>query len=195
MAWTLKGTWYESCSCELFCPCNLGPAKPTQEWCSGLFAFAVDSGESNGVDLGGTRFALHAELPGDFFGGIDRALIYLNESTSSEQQGELEAIVQGKRGGVWEGIAGMIREFLPSKTTKVEVTGGESPRVERRWGSRHHHGAGQDRGRQAHGGDKRPLFPGFAMGGVDLIMGPGRRSATAAPSPSTGPSESRCPSS
>lgn len=76
MAWTLKGTWYESCSCELFCPCNLGPAKPTQEWCSGLlafaFAFAVDSGESIGVDLGGTRFALHAELPGDFFGGIDR---------------------------------------------------------------------------------------------------------------------------
>jgi hypothetical protein len=129
MAWTLKGTWYESCSCELFCPCNLGPAKPTQEWCSGLLAFAVDSGESNGVDLGDTRFALHAELPGDFFGGIDRALIYLDEATSPEQRGELEAIVQGKRGGVWEGIAGMIREFLPSKTTKVEVTGGDTPRV------------------------------------------------------------------
>ena len=53
MAWTLKGTWYESCSCKLFCPCNLGPATPDQGWCSGLLGFAVDSGSSNGVDLGG----------------------------------------------------------------------------------------------------------------------------------------------
>ncbi|HUP68991.1 MAG TPA: DUF1326 domain-containing protein [Acidimicrobiales bacterium] len=129
MAWTLKGTWYESCSCKLFCPCNLGPAEPDQGWCSGLLAFAVDSGESNGVDFAGVKLALHAELPGDFFGGIDKALLYLDEASSTEQREELEAIFQGKRGGVWEGIAGMIGEFLPSKTLKVEVTGGDNPRV------------------------------------------------------------------
>lgn len=129
MAWTLKGTWYESCSCELFCPCNLGPATPDQTWCSGLLGFAVDSGESNGVDLGGARFALHAELPGDFFGGIDKAVVYVDTSCSDQQRDELEAILTGRRGGVWEGIAGMIREFLPVKTTRVEVVGGDAPRV------------------------------------------------------------------
>lgn len=129
MAWTLKGTWYESCSCKMFCPCNLGPAEPDQGWCSGVLGFTVDSGESNGVDLGGSRFVLHAELPGDFFGGIDKALVYLDESSSEEQRTEIEAIIQGKRGGVWEGIAGMITEFLPSKVSAVEVTGGDNPRV------------------------------------------------------------------
>lgn len=129
MAWTLKGTWYEACSCRMICPCNLGPAEPDQGWCSGLLGFAVDAGASNGVDLGGAQFVLHAELPGDFLGGMDKAVIYLDDSSSDQQRSELEAIVQGKRGGVWEGVAGMIREFLPSKTVHLEVTGGDSPHV------------------------------------------------------------------
>jgi hypothetical protein len=129
MAWTLKGTWYESCSCALVCPCNFGPAKPDQGWCSGVLGFAVDSGESNGVDLAGTKAVLHAELPGDFLGGFDKAIMYLDESSSQEQRDELEAIFQGDRGGLWEGVRGMIREFLPSKTVRLEVVGGDSPRV------------------------------------------------------------------
>ncbi|HVE47363.1 MAG TPA: DUF1326 domain-containing protein [Acidimicrobiales bacterium] len=129
MAWTLKGTWYESCSCKMFCPCNLGPAEPDQGWCSGLLAFDVESGSSNGVDLAGMKLALHAQLPGDFFGGIDKARMYFDEASSDEQREQLEAIFQGKRGGVWEGVAGMIGEFLPSKTVQVDITGGDSPHV------------------------------------------------------------------
>lgn len=129
MAWTLKGTWYESCSCKMVCRCNFGPAEPDQGWCSALLGFAVDSGESNGVDLGGTRAVLHGELPGDFVGGIDKMVVYLDEASSPDQRRELEAIFQGKRGGVWEGVAGMIGEFLPSKTMPLEVSGGDHPRV------------------------------------------------------------------
>lgn len=129
MAWTLKGTWYESCSCKMVCRCNFGPAEPDQGWCSGILAFTVESGESNGVDLGGTKVVLHAELPGDFLGGMDKAVLYLDEAGSQEQRDELEAIFQGKRGGVWAGVAGMIAEFLPSKTVALEVSGGDEPKV------------------------------------------------------------------
>ena len=129
MTWTLKGTWYESCSCKMVCRCNFGPAEPDQGWCSGVLAFTVDSGESNGVDLGGTQLVLHAEVPGDFLGGMDKAVLYLDDAASPEQRDELEAIFQGKRGGVWEGVAGMITEFLPSKTVPLEVIGGDEPRV------------------------------------------------------------------
>ena len=129
MAWTLSGTWYESCSCKVVCRCNFGPADPDQGWCSAVLGFSIDSGSSNGVDLAGTKLVLHGELPGDFMGGIDKALLYLDESSSQQQRDELEAIFQGKRGGVWEGVAGMIGHFLPSKTVRVEVTGGDSPRV------------------------------------------------------------------
>ena len=129
MGWTLRGTWYESCSCKMVCRCNFGPAEPDQGWCSGVLAFTVEDGESNGVDLGGTKLALHAELPGDFLGGMDKAVLYLDEAASEEQRSELEAIFQGKRGGVWEGVAGMIAQVLPSKTVTVDVTGGDSTRV------------------------------------------------------------------
>src|SRR5438132_1242068 len=129
MAWTLKGTWYESCSCKVVCRCNFGPAEPDQGWCSAVLAFTVDSGASNGADLAGTKLVLHAELPGDFLGGIDKALIYLDEASTPEQRNELEAIFQGKRGGVWEGVSGMIAQFLLSKTLPLEVSGGDQPRV------------------------------------------------------------------
>ncbi len=129
MGWAMKGTWYESCSCKTYCPCNFGPAEPSQGWCSGVLGFAIDSGESSGVSLGGARVVLHAELPGDFMGGIDKGILYLDASGSAEQNAELEAIFHGKRGGVWEGVAGMIGEFLPSKTAPLEVMGGENPVV------------------------------------------------------------------
>ena len=127
MAWTLSGTWYEVCSCALYCPCNLGPAKPDQEWCSAGLAFDFKSGSSNGIDLGGTKAVFHGELPGDFMGGIDKAKLYLDESASQEQRDEIEAIFKGERGGLWEGVRGMIGEFLPSQTASIEITGGESP--------------------------------------------------------------------
>lgn len=129
MAWTLKGTWYEACSCKMACRCNFGPAEPDQTWCSAMLGITVDSGESNGVDLGGTKLVLHAELPGDFMGGMDKAILYLDEASSPEQRAELEAIFQGKRGGVWEGVAGMIREMLPSKTAALDIVGGEKPHI------------------------------------------------------------------
>ena len=129
MAWTLKGTWYESCSCKMVCRCNFGPAEPDQGWCSALLAFSVDAGESNGVDLAGTKAVLHAELPGDFLGGIDKARIYLDQAASQQQRDELEAIFQGNRGGLWEGMRGMIQDFLPSKTAPIEISGGDNPHV------------------------------------------------------------------
>ena len=176
MAWTLSGTWYESCSCKMVCPCNIGPAEPDQGWCSAILAFDVESGESNGVDLGGLKFVLHAELPGDFFSGIDKALIYLDQSSSEEQRAEIEAIIQGKRGGVWEGIAGMIQEFLPSKTVQLEVTGGESPKVkvdglaDISWER-----VKTEDGKQAVLVNA-PLSAGFAVDTMELAMATGRAS-------------------
>ena len=41
MAWTMKVRLLESCSCAALCPCILGPAKPDQGWCSGVFGIEV----------------------------------------------------------------------------------------------------------------------------------------------------------
>lgn len=83
MAWNLKGHYYDSCSCKMSCRCALGPAEPDQGWCSGLQLVEVDSGQSNGLDLGGTRFALALQLPGDFFGGVEKARLYFDEARTT----------------------------------------------------------------------------------------------------------------
>ena len=129
MAWSMRGQWTEVCSCKMVCRCNFGPAKPDQEWCSALLVFDITEGESNGVQLGGIRAALSAELPGDFLGGIDLAQMYMDEGLSDDQRRELEAIFQGQRGGVWEGINGMIGRWLPTETATIEVSTGDNPSV------------------------------------------------------------------
>ncbi len=127
MGWQMSGRWIEACSCKMYCRCNFGPAEPDQGWCSASLIFDIASGSSDGVNLSGTKAALSAQLPGDFMGGMDLARIYLDESSSADQRRELEAILQGKKGGVWEGVAAGIRQWLPSKTAKIEINTGESP--------------------------------------------------------------------
>lgn len=127
MAWQMTGQWLEACSCKMICPCNMGPAEPTRGWCSAALVLDIERGNADGVDLGGTRVALGAELPGDFFGGIDKACLYIDERASPEQRRALEAILTGKQGGVWGPVASMIKEWLPTETARIELETGERP--------------------------------------------------------------------
>lgn len=129
MAWALNVDLVESCSCAAMCPCILGPAKPDQEWCSGVFGMRVTEGNSDGVDLSGAKLVMHFELPGDFLSGIDKAKLYIDPSVSDEQRAELDAIFHGEKGGLWGGMREMIKEWLPSSVAAVEFTDGDSPGV------------------------------------------------------------------
>lgn len=129
MAWKIKAKIVEACSCTSVCPCLLGPARPSQEWCSFSNGIEVLEGNSDGVDLSGARLALSGALPGDFFSGFDAAKLYFDTSVSDSQRRELEAIFHGERGGLWGGLKEAIRSWLPSAVTKVEIDSGDSPRV------------------------------------------------------------------
>ena len=115
MGWQASGRSVELCNCNMLCPCWLGPeGKPDEGWC--------------GADLGGTKVALTAGWPGNFFGGNGTARLYVDEGASPEQRRELEAIFSGKKGGVLEGLWGaVIGKWLPTETTRVEIGWGESP--------------------------------------------------------------------
>jgi len=127
MAWQLKGKIVEACSCKMSCRCLLGPAEPDQGWCSALQSVSIEQGISNGVDLSGTRAAIGLQLPGDFFGGVELARLYLDDAASPDQRRELEAIFKGEKGGVWEGLKDAIGKWLPTQVTSVRIDTGESP--------------------------------------------------------------------
>jgi hypothetical protein len=56
VAWNLKGSYFETCSCELMCPCNLSfDHGATYDYCRVTLAFHVREGEIEGTDVGGVR--------------------------------------------------------------------------------------------------------------------------------------------
>ena len=99
MAWQLSGRSIELCNCRMLCPCWLGPeGQPDQGWCGGAFAFDIQRGSSDGVDLRGTKVALSFVWPGNFFGGNGTARCYIGDDARTEQLRALEAIFTGKKG-------------------------------------------------------------------------------------------------
>ncbi|MEM7022595.1 MAG: DUF1326 domain-containing protein [Pseudomonadota bacterium] len=131
MAWRITGKSTEFCSCKLMCPCWLGPdGEPDEGWCAGGFGFDIETGNSDGVDLGGTRVALAAHWPGNFFGGNGTARLYLDTHASEQQRRELEAIFGGHKGGMFEAVfGGVISSWLPAQATKVDIQWGQTPSV------------------------------------------------------------------
>ena len=128
MAWRVSGKSTELCSCKMMCPCWLGPeGEPDQDWCSGAFGFDIEHGQSDGVDLSGTRLALAADWPGNFFHGNGTARLYLDAGASAEQRRELEAIFGGKKGGMFEAVfGGIIAKWLPAQVTGVDIQWGDT---------------------------------------------------------------------
>jgi len=105
----------------------MGPAEPDQGWCSAAILVDIQQGEADGVNLGNTRAVWVIDLPGDFATGNGAARVYLDDSAGSDQRRELEAILTGKKGGLWEGLAGLVREWRPSRTARIQVHWGENP--------------------------------------------------------------------
>lgn len=131
MSWQVSGRSMELCSCKSFCPCWLGPdGVPDEEWCAAIFGFDVESGNSDGVDLSGSKVVFVAHWPANFFAGNGSARLYLEESASADQQRELEAIFSGKKGGLLEGLWGaVLSEWHPAQTGKIEIAWGDNPTV------------------------------------------------------------------
>lgn len=129
MSWEITGQSLEMCNCKMLCPCWLGPEiEPDDGWCGGTLGFDIQRGSSDGVDLRGTKVALIAEWPGNFFDGNGKARLYLDETASEEQREALEKIFSGNDGGPLEPLFGaVINEWLPSQVVQLDIDWGESP--------------------------------------------------------------------
>ena len=62
MAWNLKGSYIETCSCDLICPCNATfDHDATYDYCRVTFVFNIREGEVEGTDIGGLKVAAIAK--------------------------------------------------------------------------------------------------------------------------------------
>jgi hypothetical protein len=114
MAWRMDGTYFESCSCDTICPCTWSAfsARATQDRCLALLAYHVDSGEIDGVDIGGLSFALFIDSPPVMNEGGWRVGIFLDEAASDSQAEGLGRVLSGQAGGPPGMLAPLIGEML-----------------------------------------------------------------------------------
>lgn len=129
MSWEIAGQSMEMCNCKMLCPCWFGPEiEPDEGWCGAALAFDIQRGNSGAVDLAGTKVALLAEWPGNFFEGNGKARLYFEETASAEQRDALEKIFSGSDGGPLEPLfEAVVDEWLPAQVAQLDIDWGESP--------------------------------------------------------------------
>src|SRR5512132_2775085 len=99
----------------MFCPCWFGVpdlAVQDQGWCASAIAFRVREGTADGVDLAGRTAVVALDFPDLMFNGGGTARVWVEDGASAEQRRELEAILQGKKGGPMAALGGMIATWL-----------------------------------------------------------------------------------
>jgi hypothetical protein len=114
MAYRLAGTYFESCNCDVPCPCgasNLAlPA--TNERCNVLLAFHVDEGEIDGIDVANRTVAMLADTPGQMTDAGWRVGVFLDDASEAPQREALLGVFSGAQGGPPAMFAPLIGEML-----------------------------------------------------------------------------------
>jgi hypothetical protein len=109
MSFSVHGDYFEACTCAVSCPCIfLNPA--TEDACDLLFAWHIDEGEMDGVDLAGLNVALAVSSPKQMTDGGWKAHLYLDERADDTQRNALGAIFSGQAGGHLANVAPLIGE-------------------------------------------------------------------------------------
>jgi hypothetical protein len=122
MAWKLEGTYFETCSCDVVCPCTTSLALGADnDRCNVTLVFHVTDGEVEGVDVSGLTVAAIADTPKVMTDGGWRLGVFIDEAASDEQAEKLGAVFGGGLGGPMEGLAPLIGESLGVERASIEV--------------------------------------------------------------------------
>ncbi|WP_231494215.1 DUF1326 domain-containing protein [Arthrobacter sp. 9MFCol3.1] len=94
MPWHLEGTYFENCNCDMVCPCTAsGQTAPADnDRCNVALAFHVETGDVNGVDVGGLTVCVVADTPALMSVGGWKVGLLMDAAASAEQVEALGAV-------------------------------------------------------------------------------------------------------
>ncbi len=105
------GEFYEACDCFSVCPCWTGDS-PDEDTCTGVFAWAVESGVIDGVDVTGRRAVSVSHHAGPRDGAHQRVMIFVDDGATMEQTDALAGALSGSYGGPLKELAGLLGALL-----------------------------------------------------------------------------------
>ena len=117
--WNLTGTYFESCNCEVACPCVFTSA-PTQGECTVLLAWHIEKGKHGDVALDGLNIALAAYSPGHMLKVKWNVALYIDEQGTQKQRDALTQIFGGQAGGEPAVLGPLVGKVLGVKPVPIE---------------------------------------------------------------------------
>jgi hypothetical protein len=122
MAWKLKGSYFETCSCNVVCPCTASMALGADyDRCKVTLVFNVKDGDVDGIDVSGLTVAAVADAPKVMTDGNWRLGVFIDAAASDEQAEKLGAVFSGALGGPMEALGPLIGENLGVERAPIEV--------------------------------------------------------------------------
>jgi hypothetical protein len=122
MAWKLEGTYFETCSCNVVCPCTASLALGADyDRCNVTLVFRVADGEVDGTDVSGLTVAAVADSPKVMSDGNWRLGVFIDADASDEQAEKLGAVFSGQLGGPIAALAPLIGENLGAERAEITV--------------------------------------------------------------------------
>ena len=122
MSWNLKGSYTETCSCELMCPCNLSfDHGATYDFCRVALVFNIHEGQIEGTDIGGRKVAIIADTPKVMTEGNWKLGVFIDDGASDEQFDKLVQVFGGQLGGPMGALAPLVGEIRGVERAPFEV--------------------------------------------------------------------------
>jgi hypothetical protein len=121
MSWSLKGSYVETCSCDLICPCNASfDHGATYDFCRVVLAFNIREGEIEGTDIAGCKVAAIADTPKVMTDGNWRMGVFVDDQATDEQADKLVKVFSGQLGGPMEALGPLVGEFAGVERAPIE---------------------------------------------------------------------------
>jgi hypothetical protein len=125
MAWSIRGRYFENCSCDMPCPCAVSlDAGADKERCNLVLVFHVDAGEVDGVDVSDRTVVAVADSPQVMSEGNWKLALVVDERATDDQLQKLGAVFGGELGGPMEALAPLVGEMLGVERMRIEVSEG-----------------------------------------------------------------------
>jgi hypothetical protein len=122
MAWQIAGTYFETCSCEVVCPCTASLSLGADyDRCKVTLVFHLTDGDVEGTDVSGLTVAAVADTPKVMSDGDWRLGVFIDDSASDEQAEKLGAVFSGALGGPMQALGPLVSENLGVERAPIEV--------------------------------------------------------------------------
>jgi hypothetical protein len=111
MGYQLEGRLIEICDCDVVRQDGLD-SKPDDQGCEAVFAYHIEQGSVDGVDVSGHTLAFISNIPGRLLDGAWTVVAIIDDDASAEQSDALFAAFSGRLGGPFVHFAQLIGDVI-----------------------------------------------------------------------------------